>query len=143
MSAAGLSRVSGINEASISRFRNGEQVRVSSEDLVRIASGFCPSPNAVSMAETHAYLLRARLQDECVGPGAKLISIVVTSGTRTSASCEAAQVPRPVLPPRDQQNLDLITSHITKSHLVRDFVQSVANLCRGIHCSKVQAGQRS
>ena len=143
MSAAGLSRVSGINEAQISRLRTGEQICVNPNDLVRIARGCYPTANADFIAEVHAQLLCAHLQDERVGPGAKYISIVVTPGASTVGSCEAAQAPRPVLPPRDQQNIDVITSHITKSHLVRDLVQSVANFCRRIRCSKAHAGQHS
>jgi hypothetical protein len=53
------------------------------------------------------------------------------------------QPPSPVLPPRDRQDLDLIASRITKDHHVRDFVRSVANLCRGRGFPRSQAGQCS
>ncbi len=130
MSGAGLARTSGINEAQISRLRTGLKVWVDPEDLVRIACGFSPSPNSDRMPEIHALLLRARLQDECSGPGAKFISIVLTPELGATTPGEVHQEARPVLPPRIQQNLDLIASNITGNLAVRDLIESVANMCR-------------
>src|ERR1700690_2012456 len=79
LTAAGLSRASGMTEAQISRYRNGKKTWVSSEDLIRIARGFCPPPNADLMPEIHAFLLYACLRDVYVGPGADYISIALAA----------------------------------------------------------------
>ena len=139
ITAAALARASGVHEAQICRIRNGSQIWVGSEDLTRIASAFCPSPNTDSMAKTHARLLHARLRDECAGPSARFITIVDNANTDSAAVGNLAHESKPVLPPRIQENLDLIAGQITRNRIVRDFIQSVANLCRGTRSPQVHA----
>ena len=131
LTAAGLSRASGMTEAQISRYRNGKQTWVSSEDLIRIARGFCPPPNADLMPEIHAFLLYACLRDVYVGPGADYISIALAADHAVPGLGEMTRPAMPILPPRDQQNLDVIAINIPKDRNIRDLTESVANFCRG------------
>ena len=123
--AANLSRTSGINEAQISRIRNGDQIWVSSIDLVNLARGLHPDKTE-SYIKAHARLLYARLQDECGGPGAKLIEVAIHDGNGKLPSAP----PKVMLPPAIQRDLDVIVGSITKNRNVRDLIASIAKLCK-------------
>jgi len=129
MTGADLCRATGINMAQISRIRNGQQVWVNPEDLLRCAESLCNNQRH-SLSQTHARLLCARLHDECAEPGAKLVTIKLASDPDLTAKDDQSQANKPVLAPRLQENLDLIASHITKKRIIRDMVEVLATQCR-------------
>jgi hypothetical protein len=128
MTGADLARTTGIQAAQISRIRNGRQIWVRATDLEKIAFAVCRDSESDKYAKIHAGLLLARLQDECSGPGAPLISITLDDA-KPPLLRDSTQ-PRRVLPPSVQADLDLIAENITGDDSVRDLVSSVANLCR-------------
>jgi len=130
MTQADLWRASGVNEAQLSRFINGTQVWVSPADLLKIAKGLCPKSKPERLNQIHAQLLYAHLQDECTGPGAKLVAIELIGPTPTSAHVLEDKAAPPALPPKIQRNLDIIAQHVTKDSHVRKMVETMANLCR-------------
>jgi hypothetical protein len=97
---------------------------------MRLAHGFCPA-STVQAGKAHAKLLYARLQDECLGTGAKFISINLNLDSQFKASPSLVDDYKPVLPPKIQQNLKLIENHITENRHVRDMVEVLASFC---HC---------
>jgi DNA-binding Xre family transcriptional regulator len=128
MTAAGLSRASGLTEAGISRLKSGLQTWVNARDLEKIAQSFTASKGE-PLPKIHARLLLARLQDECFGPGAGLVTIALASDPKPPALNGNASAATPVLPPKLQQHLDVISAHIAENRHVRDLVESIANLC--------------
>ena len=125
--AAEIARASGVHEAQISRFISGTQIYVTAEDLIAIANAL--SASKTEQAKAHARLLHARLLDECSGPGAKFIEILLHDSHAPAALCESP-VPYKILPPAMQENLDTIAASITHNRQVRDLIQATADLCR-------------
>ena len=118
--AADLARLTGLNPPQLSRWRNGEQVSIKDDCLVRLASGFSKSPGI------HARLLLARLNDCCTGPGAPMISIKLNEGVSASESEPQAKIN---LVPSIQKDLNIIATHISRNRQVRDIIRAVARLC--------------
>ena len=129
MTAADLSRASGIRDAQISRLRNGIQVWISGDGLMRLARGFCPASD-VQAGKAHAKLLYARLHDECTGCGAKFISIKLDIDSELKDSPPAANGHKPVLPPKLQRHLEVLENHVAENRHVRDMVGILANFCQ-------------
>lgn len=94
--AADLSRMSKLSDALISKWINGGQRFVSTEDLATVCS------HISSTARDRAELIRARLLDELGAPGSELIAITIRGS-------EPVPLPeRQVLPRHIQQALDLV-----------------------------------
>lgn len=129
MNATELSERTGIERSQISRIRNGYQVWVSAEDLLKFAAAFCRETKSKRFVEVHSKLLYARLRDECSGPGAQLIDITLLSDAAAELREDAVKY-QPVLAPSLQQDLDIIARHIEGDRNVRDLISSVAKLCR-------------
>jgi transcriptional regulator with XRE-family HTH domain len=129
LTAAELATAGGVSAAHISRIRSGIQAWVSSKELTTLAGVFAKRIVVAHPHAIHAQLLFARLQDECVGPGARHIAMELRNQAK-SIACDVALEPKPVLPPRMQQNLDIIAEHIKDNRHVRDFIENIANLCR-------------
>ena len=125
--AADLSRATKITEAQLCRIKNGTQVWVGAVDLNKIAVGLYPA-NTDSAVKAHSRLLYARLQDECVGPGAEHIKIELLNNPSPKKLSNGTAVHQ-VLPPALQKNLDHIAAHITSNRHVRDLIGTVAELC--------------
>jgi transcriptional regulator with XRE-family HTH domain len=132
LNAAQLALAGGLNAATISRIRNGVQVWVSPQNLTALAEAFAKQIGGGHYQRIHGQLVFARLQDECVGPGAKNITIELRSEDGNSAAGAEAFNPKPVLPPKMQQNLDVIAEHITENRHIRDLIEPIANFCRSI-----------
>jgi hypothetical protein len=130
LTAAELARSGAANAAQISRIRSGAQVWVAPEDLRRLAEVFAKRIGGEHFQTIHARLLYARLHDECVGPGATHIAIELRSEDGHPALKVASPSPKPVLPPKIQQNLDVIANHITANRHVRDLIENIATFCR-------------
>ena len=124
--AAAVSQASGIPEAQLSRIRNGRQVWVSTEDLIRIATGICPDTEA-NVTKAHARLLHARLQDDHIGPGAQFVRLELLTDTTQAMPVTSRQ---PILPPKAKANLDIIASRLATDQHVREMVETAANYCR-------------
>src|SRR5438270_11252194 len=71
MKAVRLAELSGVGQPKISRYIRGDQAWVHQEDLDAIARTVTVEPSE------RAELVRARLMDECKGPGAELIRIEI------------------------------------------------------------------
>lgn len=80
MTGAELARASGIQEAQISRIRNGRQIWMNPDDMTKIALTLCKGDlKSKRLKKIHARLLHARMLDECTGPGADLITITLAA----------------------------------------------------------------
>jgi hypothetical protein len=130
LKAADLSRMSGITESAVSRVRQGVQAWVSPETATAMAQAFARRIHGESIQTIHAQLLYARLRDECSGPGAKLLQVKLLSEPEKTKTDLVETKALPVLPPRIQENLDIIAGHISKCRHVRDLVEIIANFCR-------------
>jgi len=128
MTGMDLARASGITMAQISRLRNGHQVWMKPEDLKKISQAIAKDSTSERFREIHARLLYARLLDECVEPGASLITITIH--TKSKPKAVATKRP-PVLTPAAQADMDTIAEHISKDKYILDLVHSTARLCRG------------
>lgn len=83
-SAAELSRITGINQSSFSRWIKGDQGSIALADFERVA------PAVSSAPEQQAQLLRALLLDNCSGPGSDLLEITIRN-----APAELHDIPMP------------------------------------------------
>lgn len=118
-SASELSKMSGVDQATLSRVRSGVQ-EISHQDLDRISVGFGAN------AGVHARLLAARLRDELRPPGGPLIEIGVRNGQ--SHLKESAPNYGAKLPPKIQKTFDVLARNIEDTEL-RSILTSLANLC--------------
>jgi DNA-binding Xre family transcriptional regulator len=134
MNATTLSKASGIERSQISRIRSGQQIWVSQENLARLAESFCAGQRQ-RLPQTHARLVCARLHDECFEPGARFVSIKLELDLERASETNLQPADKPILPPRIQENLDLIASQVTKKRLVRDMIEAIATQCRAWHNS--------
>jgi hypothetical protein len=130
LTASRLARSAAFNPAQIYRIRNGEQTWISPSHLNAFAEVFAKRISGQSLPAVHAQLLCAHLRDECVGPGAK--HIVIEFSPKDGLPAEHMTSPKPVLPARMQQNLDIIADHIAKSRLAQDLIEGIANWFRSI-----------
>lgn len=127
--AADIARFCGFTDAHISRIKNGVQVWISADDLKNIAAAFTTGKGE-TYNKVHSRLLHAHLQDECHGPGAKYIHIELQGQPLPMILREDSEA-KPVLPPKMQENLDIIAAGITSNRNVRDLVETAANILRG------------
>lgn len=127
--AADVARFCGFTDAHISRIKNGVQVWIAAEDLKNIAAAFTTGKGE-TYNKVHARLLHAHLRDECAGPGAKYISVELL-GEPAPMILNDAPNGNPVLPPKMQENLNIIAQGITSNRNVRDLVETAANILRG------------
>ncbi len=125
--AAELARSSGIPESQISRFLSGSQIWVSPKGIADLTNGFHPNKGEAKN-KVHAQLLHAHLLDEAAGPGAKYITISLSE--KVAPEPDSPKSATPILPPHLQENLDLISQHISTNKHVRALVESIADLCR-------------
>lgn len=119
-SAAELSKVSGVDQATLSRVRSGAQ-EISHQDLDRIAAGINPG------SKTHARLLAARLRDELRPPGGPLIEIELR-GTDAPVLREASPRFGTKLPPKMERIFDILARNIDDTE-VRSILGGLATLC--------------
>lgn len=119
--ASELSRASGINDALISRWINGQQNYVSQEALEAITVVISKNPTE------QAELIRAHLLDECVGHGSHLIEIhILGSSTKT----QDADTPYRIIPPlKIQRALEILCREAITDSDVRNILLSMASLC--------------
>lgn len=120
VSWAELSRMSGVDQATISRVRSGEQ-SISFPDVDRIAVALGDSPLI------HARLLKARLLEQCNNPGGKLLSITIR-GEQTPAPDHPQDNPWSNLPPSIEADLTTIAQNITHDKSGRKIVHGLAKL---------------
>lgn len=122
LTAAELSRASGITEGLLSRWINGVQTFVSHEALEAITPVISRKPTE------QAELIRAHLQDECVGAGSQLIDIhILGTGTETRDTVTPYRVP---LPLKIQRALELLGRESITDADVRSLLLSLANICQ-------------
>lgn len=118
MKAVKLAELSGVAQATISRYINFEQLFVDPKDLRSMASAISNDP-----AE-QAELIRAHLMDERgEGPGADLVDVTVGH--------ELRERPAPYLVKLADELEDtfaVIREHVIKNKDVRDIVQGLGNL---------------
>jgi DNA-binding Xre family transcriptional regulator len=129
ITGADLARAAGIQEAQISRIRNGRQIWVSPKNIHQITLALCKDSQSPKFARIHSRLLLARLQDECSGPGANLITLGFRDSVKATTP-KAEPNPKAVLPPSIQADLDAIAACIEDDKITRDIIASVAALCR-------------
>lgn len=121
MKATDLAKLSGVTEPTISRYRSGDQLWVDPEDLSRLAKAISNNP-----AE-RAELIRARLLDECKGPGADLITIEIRGKS------ELRETPARYglkLSKEFEEALQTIREWIPKDNNVKEIVQALSSLLR-------------
>lgn len=121
MKAVDLAKQSGVGESLISRYRSGEQVWVSPEDLEKLSKALTTEP------EEQAEILRAHLLDECHGPGSELITISY-SGHRLQELPTPYQTVR--LPDELERHMATIREFVIKDRNVREIVEGLGNLLR-------------
>ena len=117
---AEIARISGLNPAQISRWKNAEQMSIKPDCLNKLARAFSPSP------EVHARLLSAHLRDQCSGPGANYISIKLL----LNPSPDVTRQLQPVLTPGIKQDLNDIMKCVSEYHFARDMIKIIAKECR-------------
>ncbi len=120
-----LAESSRIDVEQIFRWRNSQDLFITPKQLVRLARAF--SPKGKEFVETHAQLLHAQLQDQCIGPGAKLICLEVTEKPDwvITTSRGRVDVPSALL-----EDLQVILNNIWRDKMVRSMVRAAAKGCR-------------
>ena len=122
MRASELSRASKITEALISRWINGQQIFVSTDDLATITSTLNKS------SADQAALIRAHLLDEMgVAPGCQLIDISVRNSPGMNETTPNYRVS---LPLRLQRAFDVLERESVTDADVRSVIVGLANTLR-------------
>jgi transcriptional regulator with XRE-family HTH domain len=117
--AVDLARFSGVGAPMISRYRTGEQTWIDPQDLGKLARAISNDPRE------QAELLKARLLDECQGPGAELIRVEIGS----AAELREKPVPYQVKLSRDLEQAFLILREwVMKDARVKGLVEDLAGL---------------
>lgn len=124
MKAVELSRLSGVDPAMISRYRKGDYVSLSIEELGRLSKAISDDPSE------QAQLIRAHLQDQCKGAGSERIRIEI-EGTAHVLQESRYQVP---LPPKLESAMAVIREWVTKDQNVRELVEGLGNLLKSGDC---------
>jgi len=125
MSSVQLSKKSGVSEPTISKYRSGDQVWVSADDLTALATGISDDPR------DRAGLIKAHLLDECNGPGAELIEIGIRGQHEISEASPAQKIR---LPKEAEENFTAIREWYIKDSNVREIVDGLGNLLRTGDC---------
>lgn len=121
MSAAELSRATGISDALLSKWINGQQRFVSPEHMELLTAAIS------SQASEQAELIRAHLLDENVGQGSQLIDIhILGSGQVLHDSGPAYKV---VPPLKIQRALEVLGREAITDADIRGILISLASLC--------------
>lgn len=120
MKAVDLARLSGVGESLISRYRSGEQVWVSPEDLAAIATSISDSNSE------RAELVRAHLLDEKTGPGSELVRVEVASAPAMLKEDFPAYAIR--LPEQLERAFQILRENAINDADVRDVVLGLGNL---------------
>lgn len=119
-SQAELSRVTGLTEAMISRWINGQQTFVSADDLAKLCGYISSDP------KHQAELVRAHLYDELGAPGSELISISIKG--QVSYLKESAPAYRTALPLKLQRALDVLGNAAVTDADVRAVILGLAGI---------------
>jgi transcriptional regulator with XRE-family HTH domain len=127
VNAAELSRITDVDRATISRWVNGSQLRMSDESLERIARALTDNP--VEQAE----LIAARMLDIRTGPGSDLIAVTIAKSAvkpRLSNDWTAE------LPVKIEKAFRTIAAHIDQQE-VRDLLLAIEELLEPRRKSKL------
>lgn len=117
---AEVAKATQIEPAKLSRWRSGEQIHISPEDLEKLSASF-NDPGAL------AILLKAHLLDECHGRE-NLVRIEI-AGDIPEPALEASPVPYGrKLPPKIEHALNVIAREITSDKDLKNMILSLANL---------------
>lgn len=123
MRAVDLARICGLSEAMLSKWINGQQRFVSTEDLAQLCNGISTD------TKERAELIKAHLLDELgspPAPGSELIHITIKGGGHTTFQESAGG--RPVFPLHIQRALDLIGSNAVTDADVRAMLIGMAGI---------------
>jgi len=119
MIAADLARLTGLTPAQISRWQTGEQISIKSGCLMQLAKGF------PEVAESHARLLFATLNDACSEPGKTYITVSLSLGSQVIQANSSKNGP---LAPSVQKDLETIARG-SRNRKIRDLLHAFANMC--------------
>jgi hypothetical protein len=119
LKGADITRATGLDSATISRWLTGTQVSIRDEDIEKVAKAVSKKP------EEQAMLIAARMKDVCKGPGSNLIEIRI--GSRSVLREEAQSWGRPPLPEKYEHAFRILAENMNDPD-VRDLVLSVAGL---------------
>jgi hypothetical protein len=120
-----IAELSRIEVDQIFRWRTSEDFFITPKQLVRLARAF--SPKGKEFVQTHAELLHAHLKDLCIGPGAKLICLEVTSKPDWIMTTSHGRVD---VSPALLADLIVIHNNIWRNKMVRRMVRAAAQGCR-------------
>lgn len=119
--AVELARRTGIEEATISRWRNGIQISISDEDLEKLARAITSDP------KQQAELVAARMRDVCHGPGAELVSVQIEERTLRE---EPQPYGQKKLPPKGRDTFNTLADEYISDGDLRDVLDGLANIIR-------------
>jgi transcriptional regulator with XRE-family HTH domain len=120
LSQAEISRVTGLSEALISKWTNGQQKFVSNDDLAKLCAYISTNP------KEQAELIRAHLYDEMPAPGSELIDIRIKG--LGSYFKDAAPSYRTALPLNLQRALDILGQEALTDSDVRAVILGLAGI---------------
>ena len=126
MKAVRLAELSGVSQSVVSRLITGDQKSPSAEDMDRLQRALSSDP--VDQAE----LLRAHLLDECHGPGASRIDIVVKGEPPALYEQPAPYLVK--LPADIEESLNIIREHVIRDQNVREIIEGLGNLLKSGDC---------
>lgn len=116
--ASELARLSGLTEALISRWVNGQQTFVSHQDLAALVAAIS------DIQKERAEIIRAHLLDEIHGPGCELIDVRI----RGAGSTPREESARVALPLKIQRALEILGKEAVGDADVRQVLLGLANL---------------
>lgn len=121
MTSAELSRITGIDDATISRWKNGQQLSMPSNDLHAIAKAITSDPSE------QARLTLARMLDLCRGPGAQFIDIQIRKKGELREQTASYDVGWPPMTPRFERAMRILAQASDQTE-VRDIVVGLADI---------------
>lgn len=130
MKANRLATLSGVGQPTISRFISGEQDWVSRDDLHAIAESISDDP------KDQAELIRARLKDECHGPGSELLRIEIVGEAEARGPARTQYQFR--LPADLEAHFATLREWVIKDANIRDVIEGLGNLLANGDCSTSQ-----
>jgi DNA-binding Xre family transcriptional regulator len=116
-----LATKAGIDPATITRWRSGEQISISDEDLEKVATVISDDPRE------QAELIVARMKDVCIGPGSEFINIDISGGAPMALK-ESEGSYNVKLPPKVERAFRILRSHVMENKPLRDIIISMANM---------------
>lgn len=121
---ADLSKVSKIPQAVISRWRSGDQVWISHEDIEKLALAF----GSADRKKIHATLLRAHLLDEAQGR-TDLVTVEILPEILGGQAIPKSKGPLPhPLPPKLDHAMKVINERLLNDKDIQHHILSLANL---------------